>query len=390
MIEEKTHALLSASSADKWLHCTASARLEEKFPDTSGESAEEGTLAHELAELKLRLYFEQIKKASYTRAFNKIKQNELYAKDMDNYTEDYLEYIKAVEISLKSKPYAVIEMKVDYAKYVPEGFGTVDCMLISSNEIHVIDFKYGKTVFVPVENNSQLKLYALGVIERYGSLFPVDKITLHVVQPRKDNLSKWSTTISELLTWAESIKPIAEQAFKGDGECTVGEWCDSHFCRCRASCRAYINQMNAVKPYIDKVPKLLSNVEIGQALTLAANIKKWYSLLEKHAQGLILTGEKVDGWKIVEGRSNRTFDDIDAAYKDLAKAGIAEEAILYKRLPITLTECEKLLGKKEFTVQLGSHIVKPAGKPTLAPEADPREPFNPAASDFEGLENNNN
>lgn len=388
MTEEKMHALLSASSADKWLHCTPSARMEQIFPDSSGESAKEGTLAHELAETKLRLYFGQTNKSMYAKKFKAIQKDELYAKDMDNYTEDYLEYIKTVEISLKSKPYAVIEMQVNYSKYVPEGFGTVDCMLISGNEIHVIDFKYGKTVLVPVEDNSQLKLYALGVIERYGSLFPVDNITLHIVQPRKDNLSKWSTTITELVAWAESIKPVAEQAYKCEGECTVGEWCDSHFCRCRASCRAYINQMNAVKPYVDKEPNFLSNAEIGQALTLAANIKKWYSLLEAHAQGLILAGESVEGWKIVEGRSNRAFDDIDAAYKDLVKAGAAEEAVLYKRVPITLTDCEKLLGKKDFSAQLSAHIIKPPGKPTLVPGGDPREPFSPAASDFEEIVNN--
>ncbi|MEA4972943.1 MAG: DUF2800 domain-containing protein [Candidatus Metalachnospira sp.] len=388
MTEEKTHALLSASSADKWLHCTPSARMEQMFPDASGESAAEGTLAHELGELKLRLYFGHIQKAAYTKEFNKIKKNELYAKDIDNYTEDYLEYIKSVEISLANKPYAVFEMRVDYSKYAPEGFGTVDCMLISGNEVHVIDFKYGKTVFVPVEDNPQLKLYALGVIERYGSLFPVDKVTLHIVQPRKDNMSKWSITIKDLLAWSESIKPIADTAFKGEGECSVGDWCDSHFCRCRASCRAYMNQMNAVKPYIDKEPKLLSNDEIGHALTLAANIKKWYSLLEAHAQGLILAGENVDGWKIVEGRSNRTFGDIDTAYKVLVQSGI-DEAVLYNRTPITLTDCEKLLGKKDFSAQLSSYITKPAGKPTLVPQTDPREPFNPAASDFEGLETNN-
>lgn len=383
---EREHALLSASSAEKWRNCTPSARMEDDIPDSSGESAAEGTLAHELAEIKTKLYFKQITKTEYNKALKGIKANKLYAKDMDTHTDEYLEYIKDVEAILSGKPYVVIETTVDYSNYAPEGFGTVDCMMICGNELHVIDFKYGKMVKVAAINNPQLKLYALGALNRYGMLYSIEKIAVHIMQPRIRNLSSWECTVNELLKWAENtVKPQADKAFKGEGECVVGEWCDSHFCRARPKCRAYISRMEAIKPYAARDHRLLTNAEIGQALTLAKDIKKWYSVLENYAQSAILSGEDIEGWKVVEGRSNRAFDSIDDAFSQAIKAGVNEQ-MLYKRQPLTLTECEKMLGKKEFVDIFGSHIIKPPGKPTIVQKDDPREPFNPAARDFIELE----
>ena len=378
------HALLSASSAEKWLHCTPSARMEEKFSDTAGESAAEGTLAHELAEIKARNYFHGMEKGSYKFAIDKIAENGLYQKDIDNYTDDYLEYLKAVEMSFSIKPYTVLEVRVDYWEYAPDGYGTVDCVMIGDNVLHIIDFKYGKTVRVDSENNSQLKLYAIGALNKYAILYEIDTVVLHIYQPRMGNISQWTLSNDALLEWAEQIHPISCLAHEGKGFCVVGEWCDTHFCKARAVCRSYISQMDNVQPYLDRLPQELTAEEIGQALSLAENIKKWYSLIEKYVLSALLEGKQIPGYKIVEGRSNRTFLNVEEAYSHLIGSGI-DKSVLYNTVPITLTECEKLLGKKSFTEMLERHIVKPPGKPTVVKESDAREKYSPAASDFAGL-----
>ena len=383
-----SHALLSASAADKWLHCTPSARLESLMPDTAGESAQEGSLAHELGELKARRHFHGMDKGAFTRKFNKIKGQDLYAVDMDHDTDTYVEYLKDVEMMFPSKPYAVFETRVDYSHIAPEGFGTADCIMIGGGHLHIIDFKYGKTVRVDCKGNPQMKLYALGALQKYGLLYSIEKVTLHIVQPRMSNISSWDITCQDLNAWGESIKPVGQLAFDGVGECIVGDWCDSHFCKCRATCRAYMKQMQDISPFMDKLPPILTDDEVGQCLTLAADIKKWYSILEKYAMTALLAGKTVAGWKVVEGRSNRAFNDVDLAYKALTSTGI-EESLLYKRVPITLTDCEKMLGKKEFASTLADYVVKPPGKPTIAPESDPRSHYNPAMADFAGLESNN-
>ncbi|MGE4215144.1 MAG: DUF2800 domain-containing protein [Anaerotignaceae bacterium] len=378
------HAFLSASSAEKWLNCIPSARLESTFDDESSESAQEGTLAHSLAELKSRKYFTKMTKKAYTTEYNKLKKDGLFTKDMDNYTDEYLEYLKDIAFKTDIPPHIGFETKIDYSDIAPKGFGTVDCFMIRNGVLHIIDFKYGKTIPVSSKNNPQLKLYALGVLKKYSALFSITDIILHIVQPRIKNTSKWEIAADDLYSWAETVKPIAKLAFDGTGEHKVGPWCDSHFCKGRPLCRVYMEQMKAVKPFIEKQPDTLTNEEVGQALTLAADIKKWYSLLESFTQKTILSGETIPGWKVVEGRSNRAFDNIDQAFKVLINSGI-DEAVLYKRQPITLTECEKIMGKKDFEGILKEHITKPQGKPTVVPESDTREPFNPALNDFKDI-----
>jgi hypothetical protein len=384
------HALLSASSADKWLHCTPSARLEENIKDTAGESAAEGTLAHSFAELKARKYFftTSMTKSKYEKELLALKKNELYSKDIDNYTDDYLDYLKDVAMSFSIRPHVDLEKPIDYSDYAPEGFGTADCIIIGGNKLRIIDFKYGKTVKVDAENNPQMRLYALGALNAYSFLFDIKTVDLHIFQPRMNNTSDEEISANDLKKWAELIvKPQAEKAFKGEGDCIAGEWCDSHFCKCRGNCRAYLSQMKVVQPQLGKLPPLLSDSEVGKALTLASNIKKWYTQLEKYALNASLAGKHIDGWKVVEGRSNRAFTDVDKAYKVLTDAG-TKKAMLYKKVPITLTECEKLIGKKDFSAMLGDYIVKPAGKPTLVPESDSRDVYNPALADFGNLETN--
>lgn len=378
------HAFLSASSADKWINCPPSAAAEAKIQDLAGQSAAEGTLAHAIAAVKAEYELLGGNKKMYSDSLKPLLADELHDKDMDRLTDEYVEELKRIALTYGSRPFILIEKRCDYSHIAPEGYGTADCLMLGGDTLHVIDFKYGKAVRVDAPHNPQLLLYAAGAVKTYQVLYGIKRICLHIIQPRMNNISEWSLSRKELDIWCEEIKEIAGKAFAGEGDRKAGEWCDSLFCKCRPTCRAYIEQMDAVKPYINKPADELNHDEVGKALTLAANIKKWYSILEKYAMNELLSGRGITGWKIVEGRSNRAFDDIDAAYKDLQATGVAKET-LYRYVPITLTECEKMLGGKDFAELCGSHVIKPPGKPTLVPESDKRPSFNPAAADFEGI-----
>lgn len=384
------HALLGASDAAKWLNCPASARLEEKLPDKAGNAAAEGSLAHELAELKVRKYcLEPMSKSAYTRAFNKIKKNELYQQEMDGYTDEYLEFIKDAMMRFENRPYVTVEVSLDYSDYAPEGFGTADCIMIGGDTMRVIDFKYGKGIPVPAEENPQMMLYAMGALKRYAMLYSIQNVVLAIMQPRNGGSSEWSITANELRGWGEkTVAPAAQLAFAGDGECKAGHWCDDHFCKCRSRCRAYTDQIKHAEKYAVLDPRILSDEEVGQALSAAAHVKTWFGVLETYALENVLEGKAIPGWKAVEGRSVRQFDDLDTAFKDIVSAGI-DESLLYTRTPLTLAKLEKTFGKKKFAEIAGGHIIKPLGKPTLVPESDPREPYSRAAADFDGLETQN-
>jgi len=365
------HALLSASSAHRWLNCTPSARLEEQFPDTTSEYAKEGTLAHEIAELKLCKHFiEPMGPKTFAARMNKFKKEELYQEEMQEHTDTYLEYVQSVVHSYASRPHIVIETTLDYSHIVPEGFGTGDCIIIGGNTLHVIDFKYGKGVPVDAVDNPQMKLYALGALHKYSMLYEIINVKLAIVQPRLNNISEWETTTETLFQWAEQIKPIAERAFKGEGDYRPGEWCN--FCRAKSQCRARCETMTALEGFGYMKPPLISNAEVGEILVKARHLKEWVTDLEEYALSALLSGEEIPGWKAVEGRSNRQFEDVDKAFEVLKSAGY-DEAVLYERKPITLTAVESLLGKKKFSELLDSYVIKPPGKPTLVPESDKRE-----------------
>lgn len=385
-----THALLGASSAHRWLACPPSARLSEKFGDTAGVFAQEGTLAHSLAELKVRSYFTVMAKSAYTRSYNKIKKDELFNAEMDNVTDEYLDYIKDLAMTFDAPPVVACEVKVNFSGYVPDGFGTADLVMIGGNTLRVIDFKYGKGVPVEVEDNAQMKLYALGAQAQYALLYKVERVILSIAQLRLGPPTSWETTPDELYKWAsEYVQPRAQQAYEGKGEFRAGDHC--RFCRAKAKCRAYAAANMAVTEQHtpDEDPALLSDEEIGKLLTRAEPFLKWFGAVQTYALDAALDGKTIPGWKAVEGRSVRQFDDIDAAFADLRAAGI-EDALLYERKPLTLSGVERLLGKKQFAELCGGHVVKPAGKPTLVPESDSRKPYSRAAADFAAIENTSN
>lgn len=369
-----SHALLNASGASRWLNCPPSARLEEQFPDSTSEAAAEGTLAHALGELKLQKYFTPMSKATFTKRHNKIKADPLYTKEMEDYTDEYLDYIKETALRYPSQPTITIEKKVDFSSYAPEGFGTADCILISGDTLHIIDLKYGKGVPVSAEKNPQMRLYALGALKEYDFIYAINKVEMVIFQPRLDNISVDAMEAETLLNWGNAfVKPLAQQAFKGEGEFTPGDHC--RFCRAKAVCRARSETNTALEDFKGKLPPLLSNEEVGELLLKAQDLAKWAKDLEEQALKMCLAGETVPGWKAVEGRSNRCFTDTDAAFKELTAKGLAKEEVLYIRKPITLTETETLLGKKEFNTALSEFVIKPPGKPALAKATDKREPL---------------
>ena len=383
------HALLSASGAHKWLVCPPSVRLEQQFENKTSEYMAEGTLAHAICELKARNYFlEPMTKRKFNSEMKKLKADENYKDEMEGYTEVYLDYLKEVAMRSGVMPTVAIEMKVDYSKYAKDGFGTADCLILVQKDLYVFDFKYGKGVPVSSEENPQLKLYALGALEKYRMIYPIETIHLCIVQPRLDNISEYVLSRESLEKWGnEVVMPAAEKAYLGLGEYMPGEHC--RFCKAKGACSARADKnLKAIEDFkpldynknqkntsLDKVAKgILTINEVGTILSQITDVESWVKDLKSYALDCILKGEKINGWKVVAGRSNRVITDIDKAFKVLVDNG-TEEALLYERKPLTLTELEKLLGKKEFEKLLSDFIEKPKGAPTLAPEDDKRENY---------------
>ena len=381
------HALLSASSAHQWMHCTPSARLGENVPDKASEYAEEGRLAHSIAELKLRKKFEVMTQRTYTMRLNKLKKDPRYSPELDTITDAYLEYVTELAMGYPSRPAVVVEQQVEFSRWVPEGFGTSDCIILGARRMDVVDFKAGRGVAVDAERNPQMMLYALGALEAYSMLYDIQDVCLHIVQPRVSSTpSTWEITAENLLKWADAeVKPLADLAWKGEGETTPGDWC--RFCRVKAQCRARADQYAMLEDFAAIPGPLLSDAEIGERLTQAKGLTQWAKDLEAYALAACLEGRELPGWKVVEGRRTRAFDDPDAAFGDIVAAGV-DEAMLYERRPLTLSQIEKIVGKTRFAEIAGAHVVKSPGKPTLAPASDKREPYavTTAAQDFWLLE----
>jgi len=370
-VNEPKHALLSASSAHRWLTCTPSARLEKTLPETRSEYADEGRLAHAIAELKFRKAFtEPMSLRTFNNRLKKLQENPLYQPEMLKHTDAYLDYALSIAHSFPTRAYIAVEKQIDYAAYAPQGFGTADCIIIFGDTIHVIDFKYGKGVPVSAVNNPQMRLYALGALTAYSFLYPIATIKTAIVQPRLDTISEETITAEDLIAWGEGIRPIAQIAFEGKGEFTSGDHC--RFCRAKAQCRARAEFNLSLEEVHMMKPPLISNEEVGQILERAKNLAKWAADLEEYALAECLKGIEIPGWKAVEGRSTRQFTNQDAAFNILLSAGY-EEAMLYERKPLTLAATEKLIGKPKFVELLKEYVNTPPGKPALAPANDKRE-----------------
>ena len=377
---ERKHALLSASGAGRWLACPPSAKLEEQFPDTESPAAAEGTLAHELAEAKVRNFFfpKEFSKRKLNSTVKKLQADELWNNEMHGYTDEYLDYIKNTALSLKSMPSVRIKQRVYFKEYTLadpedkiEGSGIADCILLYGDTVHVIDFKYGKGVPVNADTNPQLMLYALGAYQAYRMLYPVSRAKLTIVQPRLDSISEWECPAEDLLKFGEYVKERAALAVEGRGDYAPDpDTC--RFCRAKAQCRPRSEENVRLAFFTDKKPPLISNEEVGEYLKIGEDVAKWLEDLKAYALKECLAGKEVPGWKAVEGRGSREWTDMDTAFDTLVNGGIAPEEMLWEKKPLTLAQVEKMIGKKDFTESVGKYVVKKPGKPTLAKETDKR------------------
>jgi hypothetical protein len=369
------HAVLSASSSHRWTKCTPAARLELEFDDNESSAAAEGTAAHALAEHKLR-------KALKMRSKKPLSPFD--CDEMDEYTDAYVDFVlEQLELANQtcSDPLVLIEQHLDFSKYVPDGFGTGDCIIISDKTLHIIDLKYGMGIIVNSEQNSQMMLYSLGALEIYDSLYDIDEVSMTVFQPRRENVSTWTIPADELRDWAENeLKPKAELAFKGEGEYCPGDWCT--FCRAAVKCRARAEEKLKLAQSEFRLPPLLTDAEIENVLGKLSDITKWANDILAYATDAALNhGKQWSGYKIVAGRSIRKFKDEDAV-AEAAKANGYKD--IYRQTLITLTEFEKLMGKAKFNEVLGDLVYKPPGKPTLVAVTDKRPALNvsSATNDF--------
>lgn len=380
------HALLSASASSRWLHCTRAPRTEEKLPEKTSVYAEEGRLAHAIAELKLRKKFFPMKPSEFNKQMKKLKADPVYQEEMQRYTDVYLDYISELAMAYKSKPYIAVEVQVDYSNIAPEGFGTADCILIGDDTLEIVDFKYGQGVPVDAKENPQMRLYAIGALMKYFPIYgaSIENVRMSIVQPRLDSITEERMSQKDLLNWgALEVRPKAELAFKGEGDFTPGTWCK--FCRARDVCKpraqSIVGGAEGI-PHDD--PDFLTDAELGDYLTRAHRLKQWISDIDDYALTAVLQGRAVPGWKAVEGRSIRRMNDLDKAFAVLQQNGYPEAA-LYERVPLTLTKLESLVGKKELGNLCGDYIIKPPGKPALVPDSDKRPAYNSAAADFAGV-----
>ncbi len=403
------HAVLSASSSKQWLHCPPSIRLQEGFPNESSVYAAEGTFAHEICEYKVRKYLHERVKRPQSEEFD--------TEEIEQITDMYAEFVISIIEKMKEngcEPLAFVEERVNYSHIAPSGFGTADMLIIGKDEngkglLHVVDFKTGKGVFVDADHNSQMMLYALGGLAAYGFIYEIETVHMSIVQPRLDNISTFECSRQELEEWGESIKPIAKLAYEGKGEQKPGDWC--RFCRVKPVCKACADEALALcredfldldagafdetaeesdmtAPYeadtqtaVFKQPGLIPISELAETLPTLNRISSWIEAVFAFVSSEAINhGISIPGYKVVEGRSKRVFTDTKAVVDTAVQNGYTD---LYKQSLITLTEFEKMMGKKKFNELLGKFVAKPPGKLALVPDSDPREAVDLTTADQE-------
>ena len=353
------HSKFSPSSAHRILACTPSLFLEQQFPSETSTYAKEGTAAHDLAEHKL-------KKALKMRSKKPVSKYE--SDEMDEMTDIYVEYCLGVIEKARENCrdlQVLIEQKLDFSDYVEGGFGTGDLVIAGIGTLHVIDFKYGRGVIVSAEKNSQLMLYALGALSLFDMLYDIEEVTMTIVQPRADNFSTYEMNVDDLIKWAEEeLSPKAELALNGGGEFCPGEHC--RFCSAKNKCRARAAKNLELLKYEFADPALLSDEEISEIIGASEELSKWAGDIYTYASALAVNeGKQWDGYKLVEGRTRRKYTNEEAVAEAAKSAGYSD---IYKKNLISVTEMEKLMGKKKFKDILGFLVEKPRGKLTLVSE----------------------
>lgn len=410
MATPREHAVVTASGFERWSHCTAAPRYEEQFPD--GETtvyAAEGTLAHAVCELYGRKKFAGLTTRKFNSELKKLKENELWQDEMLKTAEVYVNFLTEKAMEYAAAPNVFFETRVDLSDYIPDGFGTCDCIMIGGDTLRITDYKHGKGVPVSSVGNGQMRLYALGALKMFYPIYgdTIKYVSTAIVQPRiTEDVTEEILPVHDLKAWGEEIKPKAQAAYFGMGTFCAGDWC--RFCKGKAECRARAEYYAGFSQYVGAdiegrmteddaiareradgygadVPPVLSDEEIGALLAQAEGLAAWYADLQDYAREAILAGRIIPGWKVVEGKKIRAFTDADAALEVMINAGY-DEAMLYDRKPKTLAQLEKLTGKKQFAELLGGLITWPPGKPTLVSEDDKRDAYTPTGpGEFAGV-----
>ena len=369
----KGHAILSASSSYRWLHCPPSARLCESYADKGSDYAAEGTDAHALCEYKLR-------QALGLEAEDPTENLAWFNAEMDDYANGYAAYVlEQVETAKQvcADPVVLIEQRVDFSRWVKDGFGTADALIIADGTLKICDYKHGLGVLVRAEENPQLMCYALGALEVFDKIYDIDTVSMTIYQPRRDNVSTYELSKEDLYRWADEVlKPAAKLAFAGDGNFLCGEWCG--FCKAKNECRARAEANLALAQYEFKLPPLLTDEDIEDILAKVDELVAWASDIKEYALQQAISGKEWTGWKLVEGRSNRKYVNDTVVARVVQEAGFDP----YERKVLGVTAMQKLLGKSRFDELLSPYIEKPQGKPTLVPESDKRPAMSTAAADF--------
>ncbi len=369
----KLHSPLPASSSERWLNCPPSARLCAEIKDRASPYAQEGTDAHELCEYKVLT-------ALGRKADNPVKSLEFYNAEMENCATEYRNYVMERYEEAKSlceDPLIMVEERLDFSRWVPEGFGTGDCIIVADEVLHIIDFKYGLGVVVDAERNPQMMCYGLGALDLYDGIYDINTVKMTIFQPRRDHVSTFTISKAELLNWADTIlAPTAALAYKGEGEFNAGDHC--LFCKVKATCRKRAEYNLELARYDFEMPARLSDTEISVILSRADNLISWVNDVKEYALQSALSGTKYDGYKVVEGKANRRYTDEGTVASVVSDAGFDP----YEKKLLGITAMTQLLGKQKFDELLGELISKPQGKPTLVPDTDKRPALNTAKDDF--------
>ncbi len=386
------HALLSPSSAHRWLHCPLAPRLEAQLPEKPSKDADTGTLAHSVCEITAKKRFKKVKAAEYNKVIKKLKTDKLWDDEMLRTSEVYVDHLAERAMKFEHEPYITFEVKVDVSDYAPEAFGRCDCVMFGDGVLVITDYKNGQGVAVYAEENPQLMLYALGALKLYKPIFgdTIREIEICIDQPRLELYSCWTCTIKELLEWGAGIKPKADMAFMGFGEYHAGDWC--RFCRANGICKAQAKQHTSAfddfAGVIGQTTDVLSPEEISNILPRGQAFVEWFEKVKQQALDMALNGNPIPGYKVIESSGTRAWSDQDKALETLLASGI-ERAAIYDTVPKSLAQLEKLLGKSKFNELVGSFVIKPQGKPKLAAANDKRPEYKSAAADFAAVANEN-
>lgn len=380
------HAKLSSSASKRWLGCPGSVKLSEHYPNGSSIYADEGTIAHGMAEGMISKDDKLVQKYEVEAAKFYGEHPELNGTflEMKMILQPYVDYVfeeYAAQVHEDGAAQLMTEERVDLTEYIPGGFGTSDVVILRQGRLHIIDLKYGKGVSVSAEDNPQLKLYALGTLARFDMLYDIEDVVMTIYQPRLDNVSTDTIKAKDLYAWGEEvIKPGAQLALSEDAPVHAGDWCQ--FCPARYDCKERARDAMELQKYLGQM--VLSPEEIAEILGKIDRLTKFAEDIKDSALTKALDGEEIPGWKVVEGRSIRKYVGSEEEIVRQCEGAGYDSALLYERKLLTITNMEKLMGKKQFAEVLGAYVEKPEGKPTLAPESDKRPAItnNSAAEDF--------